>query len=310
MPALTGDITSSAGAVATALSVTGVAAATYGSTSAIPVLTVDAKGRVTAASTAAVTVSGVVAGANGGTGQSSFTVGDFLYASTTTELSKLANVATGNVLLSGGVGTASAWGKVGLTTHVSGTLPVGNGGVGTSAAPTDGQLWIGHTANGTPSLATLTGTTNQVTVTNSAGGITLATPQSIGTSSTPQFQRLGVGTGADAVAGLALVGGLKDTYTDVGNSGAAATFDLSTGRWQKLTLTGNATLTANNPVAGVTYTLFLKQDAAGSRTVTWFSGIRWAGGAAPTLTVTGLKYDLITCRYDGTEYFCSVQANY
>jgi hypothetical protein len=66
----------------------------------------------------------------GGTGQTSYAVGDILYASTTTALSKLADIATGNVLLSGGVGVAPAYGKVGLTTHITGTLAVGNGGTG------------------------------------------------------------------------------------------------------------------------------------------------------------------------------------
>ena len=75
-------------------------------------------------------VTGVVAVANGGSGQSSYAVGDLLYASGATALSKLAAVATGNVLCSGGVATAPSWGKVGLTTHVSGTLPVANGGTG------------------------------------------------------------------------------------------------------------------------------------------------------------------------------------
>lgn len=71
-----------------------------------------------------------VTAALGGTGQTSYTVGDVLYASGATALSKLAAVATGNALISGGVGTAPAWGKVGLTTHVSGVLPVANGGTG------------------------------------------------------------------------------------------------------------------------------------------------------------------------------------
>jgi len=35
----------------------------------------------------------------------------------------------------------------------------------------------------------------------------------------------------------------------------------------------------------------IKQDATGSRTVTWFSGITWAGGSAPTLTTTANKTD-------------------
>ena len=66
----------------------------------------------------------------GGTGQTSYAVGDLLYASTTTALSKLADVAVGNALISGGVGAAPSYGKIGLATHVSGTLPVANGGTG------------------------------------------------------------------------------------------------------------------------------------------------------------------------------------
>lgn len=45
----------------------------------------------------------------GGTGQASFAVGDLLYADTTTSLAKLADVATGRALMSGGVSTAPAW---------------------------------------------------------------------------------------------------------------------------------------------------------------------------------------------------------
>ena len=75
-------------------------------------------------------VDGTLLAANGGTGYASYATGDILYASSSTALSKLADVATGNVLLSGGVSTAPAYGKVGLTTHVVGTLPVGNGGTG------------------------------------------------------------------------------------------------------------------------------------------------------------------------------------
>jgi hypothetical protein len=49
-------------------------------------------------------------------------------------------VATGNALISGGVGVAPSWGKIGLTTHVSGTLGVGNGGTGTATAFTAGSI--------------------------------------------------------------------------------------------------------------------------------------------------------------------------
>lgn len=75
---------------------------------------------------ASLTLGTALAATSGGTGQSSYAVGDLLYAGTTTTLAKLASVATGNVLRAGGVGTAPAWGKVDLTTDVTGILPSGN----------------------------------------------------------------------------------------------------------------------------------------------------------------------------------------
>lgn len=86
-----------------------------------------------AVSALSLTLTNALAATSGGTGQSSYAVGDLLYASSTTALSKLADVATGSALISGGVGVAPSWGKIGLTTHVSGTLAVGNGGTGNTS---------------------------------------------------------------------------------------------------------------------------------------------------------------------------------
>ncbi|MFC1644726.1 hypothetical protein ACFL08_01715 [Patescibacteria group bacterium] len=85
-------------------------------------------------------VSATLGVATGGTGLASYTVGDLIYASGTTTLSKLAGVATGNSLISGGVGVSPSWGKIGLSTHVSGTLPAANGGTGTATQFTTGSL--------------------------------------------------------------------------------------------------------------------------------------------------------------------------
>ena len=108
-------------------------------------------------------VTGVVAAANGGTGQSSYAVGDIVYASTTTALSKLADVATGNALISGGVGVAPSYGKVGLTTHISGTLPIANGGTNGTATPTAGGVIVG---TGTAYSSTAAGTAGQILTSN------------------------------------------------------------------------------------------------------------------------------------------------
>lgn len=58
-----------------------------------------------------------------------------------------------------------------------------------SVTLTNGQLLIGSTGN-PPQAATVTGTTNQINVTNGAGTITLSTPQDIATTSSPSFDTL------------------------------------------------------------------------------------------------------------------------
>lgn len=123
---------------------------------------------------------GVLPVSGGGTGISSYAVGDLLYASTTTTLARRAAVATGNALISAGVNTAPTWGKVGLTTHVSGVLPAANGGTGVANAST---ITIG--GNVTLSGAfTFTGTvTGNTTVTFPTTG-TLATTAQLPTSGT------------------------------------------------------------------------------------------------------------------------------
>lgn len=77
--------------------------------------------------------SGTLPVAQGGTDISTYVIGDIIFASAAGVLSKLADVATGNVLLSGGVGVAPSYGKVALGTHISGTLAPANGGTGLSA---------------------------------------------------------------------------------------------------------------------------------------------------------------------------------
>ena len=72
----------------------------------------------------------------------------------------------------------------------------------------------------------LAGTTNQVTISNASGDLTVSLPQDIHTGATPQFARLGVGGAADSVHILKVAGGTvtADTHivdlTETWNNGA------------------------------------------------------------------------------------------
>ena len=112
-----------------------------------------------------------VAADHGGTGITSYSIGDIIYASGTSTLSKLSDVATGNALISGGVTAAPSWGKIGLTTHVSGTLPIGNGGTNGTATATAGAVAYG---TGTAYAFSLAGTAGQVLISGGAGTPTWA----------------------------------------------------------------------------------------------------------------------------------------
>jgi len=99
----------------------------------------------------ATAITGTLSAVKGGTGQSSYTTGDLLYASSSTSLAKLSDIATGNALITGGPGIAPSYGKIGLTTHVAGTLPVGSGGTGTTTLTPNGIL-LGNGTSGVIAL--------------------------------------------------------------------------------------------------------------------------------------------------------------
>lgn len=111
--------------------------------------------------------------AYGGTGITSYTVGDLVYANSPTGLAKLPDVAVGNALISGGVTSAPSWGKIGLATHVDGTLPIANGGTNSTATPTAGGVPYG---TGSAFAFTSAGTSGQVLTSAGSGAPTWSTP--------------------------------------------------------------------------------------------------------------------------------------
>jgi len=94
------------------------------------------------------------------------------------------------------------------------------------------------------------------------------------------------------------------------NSSTAITLALTNGTVQIITLTGNATITMPTAVSGKSFIMLLRQDATGSRTVTW-STVKWAGGTAPTVTATASKQDIYSFFSDGSSWYgVTVGQNY
>lgn len=127
------------------------------------------------------------AAASGGLTNPMTAIGDLIQGTTAGAPARLASVATGNVLISGGVTTASSWGKVGLTTHVTGTLGVGNGGTGITALGTGVATALGINVGSAGAPVVLNGaggTPSAITLTNGTGlpiaGLTASTATALG----------------------------------------------------------------------------------------------------------------------------------
>lgn len=153
----------------------------------------------------------------GGTGQTSFTVGDLLYAGTTTALSKLADAATGNALISGGVGVAPSYGKIGLTTHVSGTLPIANGGTNNTSYTGEGVVYY----DGTKFASTAAGTTGQVLSGNTGLAPTWMSLSAFGVTSV-SFGTTGLTPNSPTAGDIVVAGTLATANGGTGLTGFAA----------------------------------------------------------------------------------------
>lgn len=153
----------------------------------------------------------------GGTGLTSYAVGDLIYASTTTTLAKLADVATGNALISGGVGVAPSWGKIGLTTHVSGTLPTANGGTNLTSFNANGMMYASSTSVlATSTTLTYDGTTYMNAVSASAG-LTAFIARNTSTASTTGKYVQYLLQGYDTTGSLKDLVAFRATPNDVNN---------------------------------------------------------------------------------------------
>lgn len=208
--------------------------------------------------------------ADGGTGLSSYAIGDILYASGTTTLAKLADVATGNVLLSGGVTTAPAYGKVGLTTHVTGTLPVANGGTGQASNLTQYGVVYGSTTSAMATSAA--GTATQVLHGNASGAPTFGAV-SLTADVSGQLPLANGGTGINAVSTAGINAALMGYTSTATAAGTTALTNTST-QYQLFTGVTTQTITLPTTLTGLStgWTFHIVNNSTGNLTVNSFGG--------------------------------------
>jgi hypothetical protein len=197
-----------------------------------------------------------IAAIYGGTGLTSFAAGDLIYANSSTTLARLADVAVGNALISGGVSADPSWGKIGLATHVDGTLPVANGGTGAATLAANNVLL----GNGTSAVQTVApGATGNVLVSNGTTWTSAAAGGGIPAGTAMLFVQTNAPTGwtkstthdnkaLRVVSGAASSGGSVAFTTAFASQGVSGTNANTTATNQAQTAGGTVSTTLN--VAG------------------------------------------------------------
>ena len=81
-----------------------------------------------------------------------------------------------------------------------------------------------------------------------------------------------------------VITGTKETKVAM----AANEVDLAAGNYFTKTISGNVTLTTTTePASGTVSAFYLELTNGGAHTITWWSGVDWEGGSAPSLTASG-----------------------
>jgi fibronectin-binding autotransporter adhesin len=249
---------------------------------------------------------GTLSASNGGTGLSSYTTGDLLYASGATTISKLAAVASGSCLISNGVGAAPSWGSCGtgfvqLAPASAQTDSSANSSIFINKTGASGNLLT--LQKGASNVLTV-GNTGATTLKNTADSTTAFQIQNAAGTSIVNVdttnQQLIVRNKTDiSSVGSDIFGADNNTcsgtgWTDIGTN----VWSHTPGTAQSLVCTSPASVTA-----GVTYEITYSDTLGGAGTPAIYMG---GGNAALQQNVTNAKAYITTTNTSGISMTASL----
>jgi hypothetical protein len=185
-------------------------------------------------------------------------------------------------IANGGTGTTSTT-FTNLTTNVTGTLPVANGGTGITSLGTGVATFLG-----TPSSSNLA---SAVTDETGSGSLVFGTSPTVNNPTITNY---------------------VESVVAIGTVTTSNTLSLTNGTVQTATLTASTACTFTMPTAtaGKSFMLLLKQAAATGNGTATFTSVKWNGTGAPTITSTAGKMDILSFVSDGTNWYGSITQGY
>lgn len=194
------------------------------------------------------------------------------------------------------VGSVMATSFVGDGSALTGVAAGGwaDGGTNVYTSTTTDNVGIGTTTPANAKLAVLGGNVGIGTV-NPVGAFTVV------------GGNVGIGTWSPRAALEVKNSVVFSSEYDEGSEGGAFTINWNNGNKQKVTLTGSTshTVTFTAISGGVANFLLKIVQGDASNTITWPASVKWPGASAPTMTAASGSVDIVTCYYDGTNYYCT-----
>lgn len=168
----------------------------------------------------------------------------------------------------------------------------------------DGSTYVRTQNDLTDTLKTnYDGAVSHVSSTSNPHSVT-ASQVGLGTTDAASF-------GSVSTTGNIVAGGQAYSATNTLTDATTITPDFDAGNVQTVTLAGNRTLAnPSNLKDGATYIVIVKQDATGSRTLSYGTAYKWPGGSPPVLTTTASAVDILTFVSDGTVLYGVVQGDF